>query len=82
MIADNGLAQSMSRKSNCWDNAVAESFLACLKKQAIYGTRFATREQACQTVFEYIEHYYIHFAGIQTTDGSRQSNLNAYPNIL
>jgi putative transposase len=58
MIEDNKLMQSMSRKANCWDNAVAESFFASLKKQAIYGERLATRERARQTVFEYIEHYY------------------------
>jgi transposase InsO family protein len=58
MVKDNKLMQSMSRKGNCWDNAVAESFFASLKKQSIYGTRLATREQARQVVFEYIEHYY------------------------
>lgn len=58
IIDENKLTQSMSRKGNCWDNAVAESFFASLKKQAIYGTRLATREQARQVVFEYIEHYY------------------------
>jgi transposase InsO family protein len=38
------MTQSMSRKGNCWDNVVAESFFASLKKQAIYGTRLTTRE--------------------------------------
>jgi putative transposase len=52
------LHQSMSRKGNCWDNAVAESFFATLKKQIIYGNEFATREQARLAVFEYIEGYY------------------------
>jgi len=45
------------RTDESWDNAVAESFFASLKKQAIYGTRLVTREQARQVVFEYIEHY-------------------------
>lgn len=58
MVKANKLTQSMSRKGNCWDNAVAESFFASLKKQSIYGTRLTTREQARQVVFEYIEHYY------------------------
>jgi putative transposase len=52
------LHQSMSRKGNCWDNAVAESFFATLKKQIIYGNRFDTREQARLAVFEYIAGYY------------------------
>jgi transposase InsO family protein len=58
IIKVNQLVQSMSRKGNCWDNAVAESFFASLKKQAIYGTPLTTREQTRQIVFEYIECYY------------------------
>ena len=58
MIRDYGLTQSMSRRGNCWDNAVAESFFATLKKQAIYGERFLTRQAAQQHIFEYIECYY------------------------
>jgi putative transposase len=53
-----GFQQSMSRRGNCWDNAVAESFFATLKKQAVHGERFATREQATHVIFEYIEAYY------------------------
>ncbi len=48
----------MSRRGNCWDNAVAESSFATLKKQAVYGERFLTRREAQQTIFEYIECYY------------------------
>ena len=55
MIQDYHLTQSMSRRGNCWDNAVAESFFVTLKKQAIYGERFLTREAAKQQIFEYIE---------------------------
>lgn len=58
VIKDYGLTQSMSRRGNCWDNAVAESFFATLKKQAIYGERFLTREAAKQHIFGYIECYY------------------------
>lgn len=57
-IQDYGLTQSMSRRGNCWDNAVAESFFATLKKQAIFGERFLTRQAAQQHIFEYIECYY------------------------
>jgi len=52
------IKQSMSRRGNCWDNAVAKSFFATLKKQAVHGERFLTRHQAQQTIFEYIECYY------------------------
>ena len=58
MMKGYGLTQSMSRRGNCWDNAVAESFFATLKKQAIHGERFLTREAAKQHIFEYIECYY------------------------
>lgn len=58
LITQYQLTQSMSRRGNCWDNAVAESFFATLKKQAVYGERFFTRQEAQQTIFEYIECYY------------------------
>ena len=58
LIAKNALTQNMSRRGHCWDNAVAESFFATLKKQAVHGERFLTRHQAQQTIFEYIECYY------------------------
>ena len=50
--------QSMSRKRNCWDNAVAESFFKTLKVELIYGDGFKTIEQAKTAVFEYIEIWY------------------------
>ena len=58
VISQHQLVQSMSRRGNCWDNAVAESFFATLKKQAIHGERFITRQAAQQHIFEYIECYY------------------------
>jgi transposase InsO family protein len=58
LIANYHLVQSMSRRGNCWDNAVAESFFATLKKQAIHGEHFLTRQAAQQHIFEYIECYY------------------------
>jgi transposase InsO family protein len=48
----------MSRKGNCWDNAVAESFFHSLKVEAIYGELFRTRDEACSTVFGWIECFY------------------------
>jgi transposase InsO family protein len=59
--ADAHLIQSMSRKGNCWDNAVAESFFAGLKKHVVHGAVLSTKEQARQLVFEYIEVYYNRF---------------------
>jgi putative transposase len=53
-----GITCSMSRKGNCWDNAVLESFFASLKKECVYQTTFATRAQAQPEIFEYIEVFY------------------------
>lgn len=52
------LRSSMSRKGNCWDNAVSESFFHSMKVEDIYGNRFETKEKMRHTIFEYIEVYY------------------------
>ena len=49
---------SMSRKGNCWDNAVAESFFSALKKELIHHRRFEIRNQAKSEIFDYIEVFY------------------------
>ena len=53
-----GIIQSMSRKGNCWDNAIAESFFKTLKSDLVYQTYFYTKNQAKREIFEYIEFYY------------------------
>ncbi len=58
LLAKQEYLSSMSRKGNCWDNAVAESFFKTLKQELIYQQRFTTREQARLAIFEYIEAYY------------------------
>ena len=50
--------RSMSRKGNCWDNAVAESFFKTLKVELIYRTKYVTKEEAAIAVFEWIETWY------------------------
>lgn len=49
---------SMSRKGNCWDNAMMESFFATLKKERIHQEYYVTRAQARTSVFDYIERFY------------------------
>jgi putative transposase len=49
---------SMSRKGNCWDNAVAESFFATLELELIVKARRETRDDARQAIFCYIETWY------------------------
>ncbi len=50
--------QSMSGKGNCYDNAVVESFFHTLKTELVYFTTYHTREDAINSIFEYIETYY------------------------
>lgn len=50
--------QSMSRKGNCWDNAVAESFFKTIKSELIYWRKYQTRYEAEMSIFEYIEMFY------------------------
>lgn len=57
-LHDNQLRCSMSRKGECLDNAVAESFFGTLKNELVYHEDFRTRSQARQSIFEYIEVFY------------------------
>jgi putative transposase len=58
LLAQHAIQSSMSRRANCWDNAVAESFFATLKRELAYQTQWRTRAQACTEVFEFIEVFY------------------------
>ena len=53
-----GVVQSMSRKGNCWDNAVSESFFSTIKKEKLEDGRGWTRERSRLEIFTYIETYY------------------------
>ena len=53
-----GMIASMSRKGNCWDNAVAESFFATLELELIDRHRWATRDEARCAIFHFIEGWY------------------------
>jgi transposase InsO family protein len=63
-----GCWQSMSRKGNCWDNAVTESFFGVLKNELIHHERFATRQEARDKIFDYIEVFYNRSRIHSTTD--------------
>jgi len=58
LLTSHGITCSMSRKGNCWDNAPMESFFATLKKELIHLEDYTTREEARQSLFEYIEMFY------------------------
>lgn len=58
ILVGHGIACSMSRRGNCWDNAPMESFFASLKKELVHHEDYATREEAKASIFEYIEVFY------------------------
>ncbi len=58
LLEKHHILQSMSRKGDCWDNAVSESFFHSLKTELVHHERFKTRAEANQAIFEYIEVFY------------------------
>jgi transposase InsO family protein len=57
-LAQHGIICSMSRRGNCWDNAIAESFFATLKVELVHDATWDTRAAARTELFEYIELFY------------------------
>ncbi len=58
MLNAHRMISSMSRKGNCWDNAVAESFFGSLKTERVFFSSYATREEARRDIVDYIEMFY------------------------
>ena len=58
LLAANHIVCSMSRRGDCWDNAVAESFFSTLKLELVYESEWATRAEARPAIFEYLEMFY------------------------
>ena len=75
----------MSRKGNCWDNAVAESFFKTLKTELIYHQEYNTIEQAKIAVFEYIEVWYnrkrLHSSLGYKTPAETEQEFNKLKNV-
>ena len=57
-LAEYNITQSMSRKGDPYDNAVAENFFSCLKCELIHHKHYQTRDEAQADIFAYIEAYY------------------------
>ena len=57
-LAQHGIVCSMSRRGDCWDNAVAESFFATLKVELVHDATWATRTAARSELFDYLEVFY------------------------
>lgn len=58
ILKERGMLQSMSSTGNCYDNAMAESFIATIKKAHVFWHRYHTRDEAQSSIFEYIEIFY------------------------
>jgi putative transposase len=58
LLARHGITCSMSGRGDCYDNAMMESFWATLKTELVHHQAYATREQARQSIFEYVEVFY------------------------
>jgi transposase InsO family protein len=58
LLADAEIVPSMSRKANCWDNAVVESFFSTLKHELVHRCTFASHAEARSAIFEYVEGFY------------------------
>jgi putative transposase len=58
LLADWSVRPSMSRRGNCYDNAVSESFFARLKQEVVHRMSYRTRQEARRSIFRYIEVFY------------------------
>jgi putative transposase len=58
VLAAHAITPSMSRRGNCWDNAVVESFFRTLKVERLHDRRYVTRDEAYQDIADYIERWY------------------------
>ena len=58
LLAEHGIEPSMSRKGNCWDNAVVESFFSTLKRELVHHQAYASHDEARRSFFEHIEVFY------------------------
>lgn len=85
ILAQHKFVGSMSRKGDCYDNAVAESFFHTLKVELVHQNRFKTREEAKRKIFEYVEMYYNRKRAHSTLgylspfEYERQANLSLQP---
>ena len=58
LLAGRGIECSMSRRGDCWDNAVVESFWATLKTELVHHESYTSRDEARRSIFEYVEVFY------------------------
>lgn len=81
LLKTHKIQQSMSRKGDCWDNAVAESFFHTLKTELVYHERYQTREQARHSIFEYIEVFYNRLRRHSANGSMSPANFETYRKV-
>ena len=77
LLEAHGFVGSMSRKGNCWDNAVAESFFGSLKQERVHWAHYQTRIEAQQDVMNYITMFYNHHRLHSTLDYKSPNQFEA-----
>jgi transposase InsO family protein len=82
LLTEHGALRSMSRKGNCWDNAVAESFFLNLKNETMHRQLFSTRAEALAVVRDYIEVYYNRMRLHQTLGYQTPASFEAQFRVL
>lgn len=75
LLAKYGMTGSMSRRANCWDNSVAESFFKTLKVERIYRNQYHTRDQAKLDIVNWIEGFYNGYRWHSTNDNKAPNQL-------
>jgi putative transposase len=82
LLAEHGLQASMSRRGNCHDNAVAESFFSNLKNEVMHDRYFSSRDEAQAVVRDYIEVYYNRMRIHQTLGYQTPEDVEAQFRVL
>ena len=82
LLKAHGIEGSMSRKGDCWDNAVIESFFGSLKSERVHWRSYQTREEARADIVEYITMFYnsrrLHsYLGYQSPDAFERNGRKA-----
>lgn len=71
LLREHGVAQSLSRKGNCWDNAVSESFFHTLKTELVHHQLYKTRAEAKVDISEYVEIFFYNRERLHSANGYR-----------
>ncbi len=81
LLKEHHIGQSMRRKGNCWDNALAESFFHSLETECVLHERYQTREQAQASIFDYIEVFYNRKRRRSANNQMSPANVESYRNV-